>query len=121
MRADFSAFSADFCCKRTNSSSTIGGSVGDKRGGREIRADFGGGESGEESICGGFLTTMVSDPNLNLEGVFWEESFPDSDRFVFGKLDEGWDFIAGLLSRSAGSGDKRGGRSNGFSKDGFEA
>jgi hypothetical protein len=116
--ACFSAFSADFCCKRTNSSSIICGSVGDKRAGRGASGDFGGGESGEDSGCEGFLTTIVSGPTLNLEGVLCEEFLPDSS--FFEKPDVGCDFRAGLLSRSAGRGDKRGGRSRGFSDDGLE-
>lgn len=117
--ACFSAFSADFCCKRTNSSSIISGRVGDNRAGRGASGDFGGGERGEDSGCDGFLTTIVSEPTLNLEGVLWEEFLPDSN--FFEKPDIGCDFIPGLLSRSAGSGDRRGGRSNCFSEDGLEA
>lgn len=97
------------------------GSVGDKRVGRGWSGDFGGGESGEESSCVGFLTTIVSGPTLNFEGVLWEEFLPDSDFFEFAKPAAGCDLIPGLLSRSAGSGDKRGGRSKGFSEEGFEA
>lgn len=109
----FSAFSADFCCNRTNSSSTIGGSVGDKRVGSGASGDFGGGDSGEESTGRDFLlslTIIVSEP-LNRDGVFCEESLPESDF-----LNPESDLVVGLLSRSAGSGDRSGGRSFGFSE-----
>jgi len=91
------------------------GRVGDKRAGRGARGDFGGSESGEDSIREGFLTTIVSDPTLNLDGVLWEEFLPESN---FLNPDVG--FKPGLLSRSAGRGDKRGGKSSGFSEDGLE-
>jgi hypothetical protein len=95
----------------------ICGRVGDKRAGSGASGDFGGSDRGEDSITEGFLTTIVSEASLYLEGVLWEEFLPESN---FLKPEVGCDFIPGLLSRSAGSGDKRGGRSIGFSDDGLE-
>jgi hypothetical protein len=52
---------------------------------------------------------MVSEEIFSLEGVFCKEFFPQSDILTLGKF-----------SRSAGSGDRSGGRSDVFSEDDLE-
>jgi hypothetical protein len=54
---------------------------------------------------------MVSEPIFSPEGVFCEEFLPESDNLTFGRP----------FSRSAGSGDRSGGRSDVFSEEGLEA
>jgi len=54
---------------------------------------------------------MVSEPIFSLEGVFCKEFLPESDILTF-RIP---------FSRSAGSGDRSGGRSDIFSEDGLEA
>jgi hypothetical protein len=54
---------------------------------------------------------MVSEPIFSLEGVFCKEFLSESNILTFGRP----------FSRSAGSGDRSGGRSDVFSEDGLEA
>jgi hypothetical protein len=57
------------------------------------------------------LTTIVSEPILDLEGVFADEFLPDS---VFFRLENPEGCELGPFSRSAGKGDNSGGRSRGL-------
>lgn len=82
--------------------------------------ELGGVDRGDDSWTE-FLTTIVSRFGaLDLvEGVFAEEFLPDLDSFICDPKEEGCE--VGSLSRSAGSGDRSGGRLLGFSGWDFEA
>lgn len=77
-------------------------------------------DRGDDSLTE-FLTRIVSRLGALdfVEGVFEEEFRPDLVSFTCDPKDEGCDI--GSLSRSAGNGDRRGGRLLGFSEWDFEA
>lgn len=102
-------------CKRRSSSSTTSGKVGDNnRGSTNGELPFGaeelGGVLSGEELLSLVLTTIVSALILGF-GLFDAEFFPGSDILTFG-------ICRGLLSRSAGNGDNRGGILRGFSNFG---
>ena len=63
------------------------------------------------------MTTIVSEPTLDFDGVLADEFLPDSGFF---RCENPGDCETGPLSRSAGRGDNSGGRSNGLFKLDFE-